>query len=243
MTTHSKRYLIPDWPAPAAVHALVTTRDCGNLAMHVNDDPAAVIANRQQLQQDLALSQPPLWIEQVHGVNAINLDCLASTLEGDAAYTQTPQRICAVLTADCLPLLITSRDGLHIAAVHAGWRGLLAGVIDSTVRALPVSAADLLVWLGPAIGPDHFEVGAEVRDQFITRHADYAAGFFLGENGKWFADIYQLAKINLRHLAVEEDQVYGGGLCTYCDAERFYSYRRDNGVTGRMASLIWLEKN
>lgn len=241
VTTKTSRYVVPEWPAPAHVRAIVTTRQCGNLAMHVDDDPAVVAANRQRLCQDLALSHEPAWLEQTHSTEAINLDCAQSALIGDAAYTSTAQKICAILTADCLPLLVTNRQGTQIAAIHAGWRGLVGGVIDATMGALKIPEADCLVWLGPAIGPDHFEVGPEVREQFIARHADYASGFTPGKNSKWLADMYQLAKINLRHLGIHK--VYGGGLCTYCDDQRFYSYRRENGVTGRMASLIWLEKN
>ena len=234
----TSHFLIPEWPAPAKVRAAVTTRYSGNLAMHVQDDPAAVAANRQRLSRELALPQTPVWLEQVHGVNAVNLDNLASFI-GDAAYTQSPQKICAILTADCLPLFLTSRSGDKIAAVHAGWRGLLAGVINAAILALQAPVTDLLVWLGPAIGPDHFIVGSEVREKFISRHPDYAAGFCQAENGRWLADIYRLAKINLSHCQAPMQNVYGGGLCTFCDRDRFYSYRRDQGTTGRMASLIW----
>ena len=211
----------------------------GNLAMHVQDDPAAVAANRQRLSRELALPQAPVWLDQVHGVNAVNLDNADLPFIGDTAYTQSSQKICAILTADCLPLFLTSRNGDKIAAVHAGWRGLLAGVIDNAIIALQAPATDLLVWLGPAIGPDHFIVGSEVREKFISRHPDYAAGFRHAENGRWLADIYQLAKINLGHCRVSVQNIYGGGFCTFCDRDRFYSYRRDQGTTGRMASLIW----
>jgi len=230
-------YLIPEWPAPAQVRAVVTTRQCGNLAMHVNDDPVIVAANRQRLQEDLNLPQQPLWVEQVHGVDAVNLDSANPATVGDAVYTQRTRQVCAILTADCLPIFITSRDGRKIAVVHAGWRGLAAGVIDVTVRALQIPAADLLVWLGPAIGPDHFEVGLEVREKFIARHADYAAGFQPINATHWLADLYQLATVNLGHCGITA--VYGGGLCTFCDHQRFFSYRREHGKAGRMASLIW----
>lgn len=238
LTANPSHYIIPEWPVPNNVHAIVTTRSCGNLALHVNDDPQIVAANRQRLKQALALPEEPLWLEQVHGAAALNLDAPNLLLVGDASYTQTQQRICAILTADCLPIFFASRHGDEIAAAHAGWRGLAAGIIDQTIKSLQTPASDLLVWLGPAIGPDHFEVGAEVREKLIARHPDYAAGFYPTGPDKWLANFYQLAKINLEHCGAHS--IYGGGLCTFCDDRRFYSYRRDRGVTGRMAHLIWL---
>lgn len=240
VTTKTSCYVFPEWPAPAHVHAVVTTRQCGNLALHVNDDPAVVMANRQRLRQNLALPHEPVWLDQVHSADTINVDCAQTNLQGDAAYSETAQKVCAILTADCLPLLVTNRQGSKIAAIHAGWRGLVGGVIDATLRALKIPGADCLVWLGPAIGPDHFEVGAEVREQFIIRNPDYAAAFKAIKHDKWLADIYHLAKINLRQLGI--NQVFGGGLCTYCNPQ-FYSYRREHGVAGRMASLIWCHSN
>lgn len=238
LNTQASRYLLPEWPAAKNIHAVVTTRQCGNLATHVNDDPVLVSANRERLRLALALPQEPAWLEQVHGIAAINLDCANPATVGDASYTQSPGVICAMLTADCLPIFLASRHANEVAAIHAGWRGLLAGVIDATITPLTTPAADLLAWMGPAIGPDHFEVGIEVREKFITRHADYASGF-RQVNGSWFADIYRLATINLQHCGITA--IYGGGLCTVCETEHFYSYRRENGVTGRMASLIWME--
>jgi polyphenol oxidase len=236
MQMHLKRYLLPEWPAPPHVRAVVTTRQCGNLALHVNDDPEQVAANRRRIHQELDLPAEPAWLEQVHGVKIINLEATDHQRTADAAYTRT-QIPCAILTADCLPIFLTDPAGMQVAAVHAGWRGLAAGVIDAAVQAFTASST-VLVWLGPAIGGDHFEVGAEVREQFISRHADYSSGFSPLLNNKWLADIYHLARINFQHLGVT--QIYGGGLCTVCDEHQFYSYRRDNGATGRMASLIWL---
>lgn len=235
----NKNYIVPEWPAPQHVHAVVTTRQHGNLATHVNDNPATVLANREKLRQDLALPEEPLWLEQVHGVAVMNLDYPVTHRTADASYAATPGKVCAVLTADCLPVLLTNQAGTEVSAVHAGWKGLLAGVIDAAATTFKAPADQLLVWLGPAIGPDHFEVGEEVRQQYIARHPDYAAGFKLGNNGRWFGDLYLLAIINLRHLGITA--VYGGGLCTYCDATRFYSFRRDANHSGRMASLIWME--
>jgi purine-nucleoside/S-methyl-5'-thioadenosine phosphorylase / adenosine deaminase len=230
-------YLIPEWPAPAHVRAVVTTCYSGNLATYVNDDPKIVSANRQRLQQELALPQAPVWLEQVHGVHVANLDEETAPTPADASYTQTAGRVCAILTGDCLPLLITSHRGDKVAAVHAGWRGLAAGVIDAAIGALQTPGSELLVWLGPAIGPDHFKVGDEVRDLFAARHPDYAKGFVRGGHSQWQADLYQLATLNLQHLGIPN--VYGGGWCTYCDVGRFYSYRREKDQAGRMASLIW----
>ncbi len=236
--THSKNFVIPDWPAAQNIQAIVTTRQCGNLANDAGNTLHPANPTRRQLQENLELPQSPAWLKQVHGIHAVNLDDSAPALQGDASYTQTPHVVCAILTADCLPIFLASQAGHKIAAIHAGWRGLLAGVIDATIQGLNVRGTDLLAWLGPAIGPDHFEVGSEVREQFIARDRAYAAGFHQTANGSWYADLYHLATINLQHCQV--DAVYGGGLCTYCDGERFYSYRREKDAAGRMASLIWM---
>lgn len=234
--------ILPDWPAPPGVHACATTRDGGvslgpyaslNLGDHVGDDPVAVAENRARLCRELALPAEPLWLTQVHGV---------TVTEGqggcaDASVAFGPGTICTVMTADCLPLLLCDRAGMRVAAVHAGWRGLLAGVIEAAVTRLGVPGTELLVWLGPAIGPDAFEVGEEVRAAFVAQDETAAAVFTPSPAGRWLADIYALARQRLARCGVTA--VYGGELCTYSDAQRFYSYRRD-GVTGRMASLIWL---
>lgn len=237
LITTPSSFIIPKWPAAKNIRAVVTTRQFGNLATHVEDEPALVKKNRERLRQDLLLPAEPVWLEQTHGVNIVNLDTANPDNAGDGAYTQSAQSICVILTADCLPIFLASREGHEVAAVHAGWKGLLAGIIDASILPFKTAAPDLLAWLGPAIGPDHFEVGVEVRDQFIARHIDYAAGFQRGLNGNWYADLYQLAKINFRHCGVTA--VYGGDFCTYCDAQRFYSYRREKSQAGRMASLIW----
>lgn len=244
MTVGNENWLLPDWPAPARVRACVTTRQGGvsaapfdsfNLGDHVGDDPAAVASNRQHLRG--ALGCQPIWLEQVHScvaVKAIPGVCPTA----DASWSETPGEACAVLTADCLPVLFCDRAASRVAAAHAGWRGLAGGVLETTLEALAIRAEDVLVWLGPAIGPAAFEVGGEVREAFVAQHPAAAAAFVPSRNeGHFMADLYQLARIRLAAVGVEA--VYGGGLCTFSDP-RFYSYRRASR-TGRFASLIWLE--
>ncbi|MGY8524281.1 peptidoglycan editing factor PgeF [Paracidovorax citrulli] len=266
-------WLRPDWPAPASVRALSTTRHGGvsaapygladgrpgglNLGSHVGDDPAAVAANRDRLGR--ALPAQPQWLEQVHGcaIAVAGQAAGASVPVADAAVSGEPGRVCAVMTADCLPVLLCDAAGSVVGAAHAGWRGLCAGVIERTVERMAGIAAGAgkpaarwLAWLGPAIGPASFEVGAEVREAFLRAATEAEASAVQaafrpalradgGEAaGKYLADIYELARIRLRRVGC--DEVYGGDTCTVADAGRFYSYRRD-GVTGRMASLIWLD--
>lgn len=245
--------ILPDWPAPASVHAFVTTRrlsgvslppyDDGNLGDHVGDDPDAVRRNRALLQRALDLPAAPQWLQQVHGTAVFDADQKpahdASPPVADAARTTLPSRVIAVLTADCLPILLCAEDGSEVAAVHAGWRGLAAGVIEATVDAMQTPAPRLLAWLGPAIGPGAFEVGAEVRAAFADHDAESAAAFrpHAIDAGKHWCDLYALARLRLRRLGIE--RASGGDLCTVSDAGRFYSHRRDR-VTGRMASLIWI---
>lgn len=242
------QFILPDWPAPASVRAAVTTRIGGvskdpyntfNLATHVGDDPKAVAVNRAQLRATLKLPSDPQWLRQVHGVTVIDAMGTKDEPEADGACTTKPGAVCAVLTADCLPVLLCDRQGTRVAALHAGWRGLAGGVIEAGVQALNVPGAGLLAWLGPAIGPDTFEVGKEVRDTFIAHDPAANTAFRPQAGGKYLADIYRLARQRLAALGVTA--VYGGGLCTVRDRARFYSYRRE-GETGRMASLIWLER-
>jgi len=237
-------WLIPDWPAPANVRACVSTRaggvsqapfDSFNLGDHVGDEPAAVAENRRRLEQ--AQGCRPAWLSQVHGIEVVEADP-SRVATADASWSATPGIACAVLTADCLPALFCDRAGTRVAAAHAGWRGLAGGVLEATLDKLAVPAAEVLVWLGPAIGSQAFEVGPEVREAFMADHAEAAAAFVPSVNaGRYMADIYQLARIRLAARGVTA--VYGGGLCTFSDAERFYSYRR-NPRTGRQASLVWL---
>jgi YfiH family protein len=236
--------ILPDWPAPPNVGACVSTRAGGvsvgayaglNLGDHVGDDPRAVAENRQRLQQSIGAR--PAWLRQVHGVTVVEADP-AHIAEADGCWSATPGIACAAMTADCLPALFCDRAGTRVAAAHAGWRGLANGVLEATVGSLGVAPSDLLVWLGPAIGPRHFEVGGEVRDVFMATHPEAATAFAPGEKaGKYIADFPALARIRL--AAVGVTAVYGGGLCTIEDS-RFFSYRREN-PTGRFASLVWLK--
>ncbi len=240
----------PDWPAPDNVLALTTTRQGGvsrgpwaslNLADHVGDDLLAVQENRRFLRRSLHLPGEPLWLKQVHGDGVVEAEgdatAQAGSPEGDASVVRTTGQVSAVLTADCLPVLFCERAGRCVAATHAGWRGLEAGVLERTVQVMAVDPGELLAWLGPAIGPQVFEVGDEVRAAFTARHAQAADAFIPSSPGHWLADLYQLARIRLAGVGVQA--VYGGDRCTFTEAESFYSYRRD-GVTGRMATLIWL---
>ncbi len=240
--------LIPvDWPAPKPVQAATTSRiggvspppfDSFNLADHVGDHPAAVLANRELLLEELALPAEPMWLKQVHGATVVTLDERpAEPPEADASVTNRPGRVCAVLTADCLPVLLCDRAGSRVAAAHAGWRGLAAGVLEATVARMAVAADEIIAWLGPAIGPQVFEVGGEVRAAFVDADAGSAAAFTAHGGDRWLADIYRLARQRLARAGVTA--VYGGGRCTHSEAGMFYSWRRD-GVTGRMASLVWL---
>ena len=243
--------LQPDWPAPKQVRLISTTRGGGcslspydslNLALHTNDDKTNVEENRRRLHKHLNLPSEPVWLNQVHGKHVASLDDnlmgSGSVINADASYSTQRGKVCAVLTADCLPVLITDINGSVVAAAHAGWKGLLAGVISSTVEVLAVKRRDILVWLGPAIGAEAFIVGSEVRTLFGEKAKDYLAAFQSEAEGRWFCDLYQLARIELAKLGVE--QVYGGEFCTFTDKKRFYSYRRDGENTGRMAHCIWL---
>lgn len=205
-----------------------------NLGDHVGDDPVDVAANRARLRQQLPAE--PGWLKQVHSATAVEAG--AGLLEADAAFTRRVETVCAVLTADCLPVLFCDRAGSVVAAAHAGWRGLAGGVLEASVAAMQVPPGEIMAWMGAAIGPQAFEVGDDVRQTFIAQHPDAAEAFLQHAPGKWLADIYQLARIRLNHAGVLA--VYGGGRCTFKETGSFFSYRRD-GVTGRMASLIWLE--
>ncbi len=240
--------LRPQWPAPPGVRALSTCRSGGysqppyeafNLAAHVGDEAGAVAANRRRLQQLAVLPAPPRWLQQVHGTTIVDAASAAPGCRADGALTRRPGVVCAVLTADCLPLLLCERRGRSVAALHCGWRGLAAGIIEQALARLAAPGHEFLAWLGPAIGAAAFEVGREVREAFVSRHPAAAGAFAPGRDGRWHADLYALARQRLAGCGVE--QVYGGGYCTWHEADRFFSYRRD-GVTGRMATLIWMEE-
>ncbi|BCX88633.1 polyphenol oxidase [Methylomarinovum tepidoasis] len=235
-------WFTPDWPAPPDIHAAVTLRHGGtstgpyasfNLAAHVGDDPAAVAENRRRLRETLALPSEPAWLEQVHGTDLVHLPQPPSRPPcADGSYTATAGVVCAVLTADCLPVLIT--DGLIVAAVHAGWRGLAAGILERALTEIPWGRPPM-VWLGPAIGPAAFEVGPEVRDAFLTRHPELDTAFFPRQD-RFLADLYQIATYQLyRH---DLYAVFGGHECTFSASGRYFSHRRD-GTCGRQAALIW----
>lgn len=239
--------LRPDWPAPTRVRAAVTTRAGGvslapyqtlNLGDHVGDAPAAVAENRRRVQAALHLPESPLWLKQVHGaVVASHSMAAGEAPEADASVAFEAGRVCAVLTADCLPVLLCDKAGTRVGAVHAGWRGLAGGVLEATLAAMQCPPSELLAYLGPAIGPEAFEVGEEVRQQFIGQDGRAASCFKPSPAGRWLADLYALARLRLSRLGL--NAVYGGAFCTVSDP-RFYSYRRERD-TGRFASLIWLE--
>jgi YfiH family protein len=242
----NRDWLQPDWPAPGRVRALCTTRSGGvspgpwaslNLGAHCGDEPANVRRNRSLLNRHLPAR--PLWLRQVHGVAVVRHEGGApEPPEADAAVAFEGGRVCAVLTADCLPVFLCDCTGSRVAVVHAGWRGLATGVLGAAVGALGGAPRDLLAWLGPAIGPGAYEVGNDVVTGFAAQPGPDHSAAFAPSGDRWLLDLYEAARLQLAHAGVRS--VYGGGLCTYSDPQRFYSYRRD-GVTGRMASLIWLE--
>lgn len=241
-------FIEPDWPAPAGVRALSTLRTGGvssgvyqglNLGAHVGDAPEAVEENRRLLALAAGLDCEPLWLEQVHSPRAVYAADWQVGVQADACVALSPGQVCAIMTADCLPVLFCDEFGKSVAAAHAGWRGLLSGVLESTLFMMNAPPAKILAWIGPGIGRQAFEVGEEVRQAFVTRDAG-ATGFFQANPaGRWQADLPGLARHRLNKLGLE--RVFGGDLCTASDAERFFSYRRD-GQCGRMASMVWLEK-
>lgn len=244
----SFEWLTPNWPVPSHVHAASTLRTGGvsappfdtlNLGAHVGDSADAVKTNRQRVRDALRLPTEPCWLEQVHGTSVVEAGSYPVPPKADACIARSAGQVCVVMTADCLPVLFCSRAGDRVAAAHAGWRGLANGVLESTVSALGVSGGELMAWLGPAIGPQAFEVGDEVRIAFMAQDAANADAFKPSRRqGHWLADLYLLARLTLRRLGVHA--VYGGDFCTHTDEARFFSYRRD-GQCGRMATLIWME--
>lgn len=239
--------IIPHWPLPESVAACSSTRRGGvsqspydslNLGAHCGDNPEYVAENRRLLYATAVLPAPPVWLEQVHGKTVLKLeDEPYLSKRADAAYSNTRGKVCAVMTADCLPVLLCNIAGTEVAAAHAGWRGLCAGVLEETVACFQDKPAHIIAWLGPAIGPAAFEVGPEVRDAFIAEDIK-AASAFRAFGKKYYADIYQLARQRLENVGVT--RVYGGERCTWSESGDFFSYRRE-GTTGRMASFIWLK--
>lgn len=251
MTTHF-RYIQPNWPAPQKIRAFSTTRIGGcsktpynslNLGYKSGDDSTAVTQNRLILQQELQFPETVAWLNQVSGNNII--DATTAVLNpaptADASFAAKSNIVCCVMTADCLPILLCDRAATVIAAIHAGWRGIASGIIEATIKQLPTNPENLLAWLGPAIGPTKFEVGAEVREIFIKQNAEATAAFVQTKTeNKFLANIYLLAQQRLNSQNVTA--IYGGEYCTYSQEELFFSHRRDQGKTGRMASGIWLAK-
>ena len=242
--------LRPDWPAPHNVRAAFTMRGGGvslppfdtlNMGAHVGDAAAAVAENRRRLRVQLQLPAEPTWIEQVHGTDVVDLDMLplehATGVTADAVISRRTDRVCVVQVADCLPVLFAARDAPAVAAAHAGWRGLAAGVLEATVRNLGIDPSRLVAWLGPAIGSEHFEVGDEVRVAFLSHDTNATRAFVPNARGRWQCDLAVLARQRLDAIGLTE--VFDGSCCTYANAARFFSYRRD-GQCGRMAALIWL---
>jgi YfiH family protein len=240
-------FITPNWPAASKIKAFSTTRQNGfslapfdsfNLAEHVDDKVENVKRNRIKLQTILQLPAEPFWLSQIHSTKVVEAKCDSSYPIADASYTSTTNTICAVLTADCLPLLICDKKASCVAAVHAGWKGLANGIIEETLKTLNIPGEELLVWLGPAIGPDTFEVGEDVLQKFMEYDSHAKKAFRALPNNKWLANIYELAKQRLLNFGVTE--IYGGEFCTFTQKDKFFSYRRDK-QTGRMASLIWIE--
>jgi YfiH family protein len=238
-------WIVPDWPAPERVRALITTRSGGgsvgpyasmNLGLRVGDDPAVVDANRRFLQR--FLPGEPKWLNQVHGTAVVAAETIVHPVEADASVATSLGCVCAIMVADCLPILLANHGGSVVAAAHAGWRGLAGGVIENTIQALGTPPRNLLAYLGPAIGPSAFEVGDEVRAAFVAIDPGARYAFRPHKPDKWLADLFALARQRLASAGVLN--VYGGGQCTYSDAAHFFSHRRDK-VSGRMAALIWLE--
>ncbi len=238
--------LTPEWPSPPGVRAVSTLRGQSgsqgpyqglNLGLHVGDDLEQVLENRDRLMRHLGLTTSPAWLDQVHGITCVEAHP-AELPPADASFTRETGLACVVMTADCLPVLLTSRDGQRVAAAHAGWKGLAGGILEATLAAL--GTLDVLVWLGPAIGPQAFEVGPEVREAFLNRHPDADKAFSNTQKDRYHADLYGLARLLLTQAGVPTEAIYGGGRCTFLEPDAFFSYRRDR-TTGRMASLIWRE--
>jgi len=247
MSSDSSSYICPTWPAPTSVRAYVSTRIGGvsnapfdglNLGDHVQDAPAAVRQNRQLFSSYIDMPNSVTWLNQVHETDVVTLPCDVLPNSADAAFSSSVKQVCAVLTADCLPVFFCNQLGTQVAVAHAGWRGLCAGVLESTLNQFD-DVSQVMVWLGPAIGPTAFEVGGEVREAFMSVRQEARLAFTPSvELGKWLGNLYLLAEQRL--VAAGVTQVYGGDCCTFTEKERFYSYRRD-GKTGRMASVIWLD--
>ncbi len=241
-------FIQPEWPAPTHIKAFSSLRHVGNslapydsfnVALNVEDQHEAVQNNRRQLRQLLELPAEPIWLKQTHSTRVLEALPCNRELEADASFTRESGQVCAIVTADCLPILLCDQTGHHAAAIHAGWRGLAKGIIANTLEKLALDNHSLLAWLGPAIGPQKYEVGEEVFEIFKSLDDANQLAFKKTSPTTWLANLYELARLQLRALGV--GQIFGGQFCTYTDQDKFFSYRRDKGKTGRMASLIWLE--
>ena len=242
--------IVPNWNVPPHIQAFTTTREGGvslppfesfNLGDHVEDDKSAVKTNRTLLVEKFNLPYFPLFLTQTHSTRVITVPYEGNDLEADAVYTNQPNQVCLVMTADCLPVLFTNKQGTEVAAAHAGWRGLCDGVLEETVKCFQSAPEEIIAWFGPAIGPNAFQVGKEVIEQFMAFDPIAETAFRPDPNevGKYLGNLYQIATQRLNKLGIT--QIYGGEHCTFNEKERFFSYRRD-GKTGRMASLIWIKK-
>ena len=269
MTLNKRDCIVPDWPAPPGVRCLITTRAGGisqgslaslNLGKSVGDDPAAVEENRRRVVN--LIGATPRWMSQVHGIDVAHLDDirLDVPISADAAMSRRRRSVCTVMMADCLTVLFSDRGGTTVAAAHAGWRGLAEGVLEATIASMQVPPENLMAYMGPAIGPNAFEVGTEVRDRFLSaarpgEQLEVAAAFVsrtgegqephgVGAANKWFANLYALAKTRMSRAGLASSAIYGGGLCTFTDTDRFFSHRRGTHLgesSGRMAAMIWLD--
>ena len=247
MPLPQSNFITPDWPAPANVKSLMTTRLGGvsagnfasnNLGLHVGDDERQVAVNRSRLRE--LLPGEPKWLSQVHGSAAVAAHQVHGVVKADGAWTNQPGVVCTVLVADCLPVLLCDRAGTVVGCAHAGWRGLADGVIEGTLAAMQKRGSEVIAWLGPAIGAEEFEVGQDVYDAFVKRDSAASIAFRHRPNGKYLADIYALARLRLQTAGVMA--AYGGGYCTVTDKQRFFSFRREK-TTGRMAALIWMDSD
>lgn len=239
------------WPVPATVHGFTTLRhglgvsaepfDHLNLGLRAGDEADAVLRNRALLVEHAALPSAPHWLRQVHGTAVVRRDGPAPVdePEADAAVTSTPGSVLAILTADCMPVLFCADDGGEVGAAHAGWRGLVGGVLENAVAAMRTASGRLHAWMGPAAGPQHYEIGEEVFDAFVSGDAATAGAFAATRPGHWRVDLYALARRRLQAAGLRADRIHGGGLCTIAEPARFFSHRRDQR-TGRMASLVWI---
>lgn len=232
-------YIKPDWPVPASIQAFTTVRRVWG-GQRLSEGNECQEQENAALQSLLNLPGEPVWLKQVHGKEVIEARAANRYQMADASYSRVPHQVCVVMTADCLPILICDQHASCVAAIHAGWRGLAQGIIGATLQCLNIPSNDVRVWLGPAIGQQKFEVGEDVYTQFTAQDAQTSRAFTPLNKDKWLANLYELARMQLHQRGVHH--IYGGQYCTYTQEDLFYSYRRDKGKTGRMASLIWMDK-